>query len=251
MGSFHVLSEPRGRPSAQWEGGNSSRRYPLADDAGSDGIPDWFLSDACVVVPGHSMSDVSDSASCLVRVVSAHASRHMVSVSMETVGAAEMGGACVCTVTAGSFEPYKPYRLEPVHGSGLCGTVSFGDAMSPWAAHGTWKPRMCLLAPEAVVRVPVGRLMRFVDDITGESASGDVRFIAHKGISVSGHSPQPGSSAYEGEVWAELSLDDDLSRAIVPPCDASSGFFDGKVRPIRSINGVRPDKYGRIALVLN
>lgn len=224
----------------QWANGNSSRMFPFADDSDLGGIPPSFLSDACVAVPG--------SGEFRAVVLSAHCSGHMVSVSIGVVGEHDgsVAGSCACTVLAGSFEAYRPYALEPVGGIPVLGSVSFGNVMGLDAVYGTWKPADCRLSSSVVMRIPVGRLTRFVDDVNGESVSGDVPFHVQSDIGVSVTHDWNGP----GRDLAVFSLDGSLDDAISSPCDGNSGFFNGNIPMLKSINGIRPDKFGRIAIIL-
>lgn len=222
---------------SQWENSNASRRYPLADDADlscpfGEPMPASFLSDACIMVPSWMDSSGGVFVSC------AHSGPGLVSVSLSVGGE----GVCTCTVPAASFEPYRPYQVVPVGDSPVRGCVSFGDVVQDGAR--TWRPAACRLSGFAVHSIPVGRLVRFLDDRNGESVSGDVRFVVQTDVGLE-HS---GDWEQTGEETTYFSLTGGLDDATKSLCDRG-GETPGTIPYITSINGVRPDEFGQIAIV--
>lgn len=224
---------------AQFENINSLRHYPfsegstLVDDAGQELPPD-VVADLHVVVPSHPGSPPP-----VVRMTSMHVSRSMVSACFLS----ECGGrscAMSVTVSAGSFGPYRPYRLQKLAGTeDAGGMVTFGDMDIPSSpvtyrfSGDAAKVHPCCVA----AAVPAG-LRSISDPRSGERISGDVD------ISFSGYV----DVAKDGNK-VTLSLADGAGEELMFECpELEGGVGTCGATPIRSINGVRPDADGNIVL---
>ena len=212
---------------AQWESGNSRVAFPFEDDSLPDGFPRGIIVDACVVVA----SGLSPSES-RVTVGSVHVGPGMVSAFVLVGGRP----ALYCGVPRASFEPFSPVPMTPAM-PGVSGMLSFGNV--DFGSPATYRMDVPL-SESAVVRPVVGRLERFLDPRTGRTASGVVGFEVPDGVSISfsedGH-----------DSVVSFSAGDSVRRLVPAPCSADDDV--SRPHPVTSINGVRPDESGRIAVV--
>ena len=214
-----------GVSTAQWESGNSGTAFPFEDDSLPDGFPVGVIVDACVVVPDGMDGDVC--VSCI------HVGPTIASV-MITVGGRP---ALSKSVLISSMVPFSPVPLEPMV-DGVSGIVSFGDLSK--------EDRITVrseatLSNSVIVRPSIGRLSSFVRRDTGASASGFVGLDLQEGLSV---------AIDDGEVESVLrfSAGDSIREDVTIPCLKYDRDNSMPV-PVRTINGVAPDKDGRIAIV--
>lgn len=209
----------------QWESGNVGTAYPFDDDSLPDGFPNGVIVDACIVLP----STIQDRPvlSCL------HRGPSLVS-AMVLVGGRP---ALYAAVSKAAFVPFSPVVMESSI-PGVSGMITFGnpkfDAVE--TVRGSF-----VFSEAAVVRPRVGRLERFYDPETGATASGYVGLELPDGVSVSieeeGH-----------ESRMSFSTNDEIRQSVLAPCAKYERPNDSP-QPIMSINGVRPDEDGRIAIV--
>jgi hypothetical protein len=227
---------------AQFENVNSMRRYPFSDacpmsDRNGRTLPENAIVDLHVVVPadmegsGRGFSAVEFPE---VRLASFHVSPSMVSACF-TSGAAALS----VTVSARSFRPYFPYRLESLAGTeNSGGAVTFGDMEIPgFPETYFFDAGSAVVHPCCVALAKPPALRRFVDRRSGETVSGDVE-IRFSGYVASGMD----DGAFS------LSLNDGAAEALASECSRTSGAEACGATPIRSINGVRPDEDGNIVL---
>ena len=219
---------------AQWENETELRAYPFSPECSVE-YPVGVVSDLSIMVDSRVGRDV------YMRLCSMHVGSGMVSVSFS-----DGRSFLVCTVPRGEFVPYMPYRMSAV--SGVCGGMcSFGDIDFSHGFTMKFGGSGPHVLDTLVSRVPIGRLKRFVDDVSGNSVSGDV--VLDVPVDVLASKKDDGSSHSSGIV---LSMSDDLDSRITSPCESSdTGLKVGETSPILSVNGLTPDKDGRIALVFS
>lgn len=222
----------------QWGNSNENREFPVAAGL-SGGLPDWFLVDASICVRG-SIGDRGR-----VSVLSAHAGPGMVSAVFS------MGGEAVamCSVPFGEFEPYSPYPVVEVGGSGVFGMCAFGDvepavSSRPGGFVTMSFPGGLPLEDSCVVEIPDAGLLRFVDDRSGNEATGDVPVSMADGLSASVDNRGDRSVV-------SFSASYDLASLITHPCYEPFDVekFVNARRPIKSINGMPVGKGEVVHLV--
>lgn len=237
---------------AQFENVNSLRRHPFADYASlvdSEGkeLPLEAIVDARLVVPAEYDNPSADPYSPdelpSARLSSFHVSRSMVSACFVSDFRGKRSALSV-TVSAKSFRPYFPYRLDKLIGSSdIGGIVAFGDILSAYDAEdGLSVPKTyfldsAYLHPCQVAVATPARLRRIIDGRTGKSLSGhvDIEFSGYVNASRDGKS-------------VSLSLDPNAVRELASECDNATGTEICGTTPITSINGVRPNSNGEIVL---
>jgi len=215
----------------QWESGNAASSFPFEDNTLPEGFPVGAVVDACIVVTAtEKPSTAAVSLGCL------HISRYMVSVMILVDGLP----ALCRTMLAAENAAYRPLQMESLL-EGCAGTITFGgirfdDYITPF----TWRGKIPL-SDAAVVRPVVGRLRRFFKYDTGQSTSGDVAIELPDGVSMSVTELDSGSSE------VTFSANDNVREEVRSPCE--SGETDSGLTPMMSINNIRPDSLGRIAIV--
>lgn len=226
---------------AQFENDNALRDYPfregcsLVDDQGRT-LSRNVIVDLHMVVPADVVSDFP-----IVKMTSVHLSKSMVSACFMSSFNGKTSALSV-TVSADSFRPYIPYRLSKLVGSqDVGGIVTFGEIEFPGFPE-TYrfdpdKSNAVVHACCVAVSKPAG-LRRIVDRKSGESISGDVK-IDFSGLI------KPSRS---GNVFS-LELEDGAAEMLMSKCVGLQESADiCGATPIRSINGIRPDKDGNIVL---
>lgn len=214
----------------QWENENEFRAYPFDSATCGADFPLGVVAD---------MSIVHSDGSSEFRLTSLHVGPGMVSVSVSNGSA-----LLVCTVGRSAFEPYRPYRMTAVGGDAtiaVAGMCSFGDVS--FDEMQTLKfPEGPVVLGSLVTLIPSGKLKCFVDESTGEKATGSVGMSIPDDLSVS-------RSVSDGTQSLTFTLTQQLDNAVTSPCASADILYADKVPPIKSINGVRPDSSGRIAVV--
>ena len=218
----------------QWESGNAYSRFPLSDNCRlPEGFPVDAIVDACVVIPkegGSSNDDVT--LGCL------HISQDLVSAMVYAGGSPVL----VCTVLKRGFTPFRPYAMEAVQGTPVCsGCISFGDIRFDEYARPFLFRGGLPLSDSAVIRPLIGRLRRFVQPARSQEALGLVGVEVPDGIGVSVDESAPGVSLVR---FFGDGIEDQVS-VTCNPADAKLTMPP----VIQTINGVHPDKDGRIAIV--
>ena len=207
----------------QWENSNSGSAYPFEDDRVPSGFPVDAIVDLCVVC----CSDDPVSVSCL------HVGPSLVSVAVSVGGRP----ALFKSVSSKSFSPFEPVAMDSVL-EGVSGMVTFGDVR--FGEPKTYRDAVPV-SESAIVRPKVGRLERFVSDTDGRSASGFVGFELPEGVSA--ELSEDGHSSIISFHASSSVMDD-----VTSPCSKYDRPVSSPV-PVKSINGVRPDPTGRIAIV--
>jgi hypothetical protein len=145
--------------------------------------------------------------------------------------------ALAVTVAAGDFRPYMPYMLDRLYGSeDIGGVVTFGDIDFPGFPE-TYFFDDAIVHPCCVAAAKPAGLRSIVDRRTGEMLSGDVR------MSFSGHIV----SNKDGKMFS-LSLENGSANELASECVGGTSAGTCGATPIKSINGVAPDKEGNIVL---
>lgn len=218
----------------QWESGNTSVRFPFAEDisfADCPGYPFDSIVDACVVLPSEGSPSME-----VVTVGCLHISRSMVSVMIYADDTPILHGVCL----AAMFEPFTPVMLEPLR-PGCSGCVSFGDIRFENVRTPIILKNKARLADSAILRPVVGRLRRFIQPERGEEATGIVGLEVPDGVILdhqdTGHVSLIG-----------FSLTDAGRETVKVSCNPAEPAPTMSI-PISSINGVHPDSQGRIAIV--
>ena len=172
----------------------------------------------------------------MVRLSSIHVSSAMVSACFVS-SAGEEKSAMSVTVSASSFKPYFPYRLEPLAGDSCSGGfVSFGNIVAGDGPE-TYFFDDAKIHPCCVFPIERPGVRRFIDSRSGETVSGDVN------ISFSGYVvPSSEDSKFN------LGLEKGASSELASECAKITGSEACGATPISSINGVRPDDDGNIVL---
>jgi hypothetical protein len=216
----------------QWENENELRWYPF--ESGCSGF------DSAIDV----VSDISivseNLGTGVFRLYSVYVGPEMVSVSFS-----DGTDVLVCTVQKDDFEPYKPYGMNSVSGSasGICSFGNIDFSKTVYAKPGNNGP---IVLQTLVVRVDRGNLFGFKDDLTGDVLTGDVRFVFPSGADVTKGFTSHGY--WEVQTFF-VGLSSWMDENLVSDCDEKDNLKPGDLSPIRSINGVKPDDHGRIALV--
>ena len=209
----------------QWESGNSGNAYPFEDDTLPDGFPKGLIVDACIVLPSTITS--RPKLSCL------HCGPAMVSAMVTIDGRP----ALYASVSKNAFQPFSPVAMDSGM-EGVSGMITFGNATfgDPVTLRGSY-----VFSESAVVRTENGRLVKFHDPETNAKASGYVGLELPDGVTVS-----IDENGHQSKV--AFSTDDDVRKSVLTPC-AKYERPNSMPEPIMTINGVKPDKNGRIAVV--
>ena len=263
----------------QFENANEGRSYPFSDNAtlvSSDGkpLPDSLITDMHLIVPHGSKPYLSsvylsrNMVSVCVRIVnvdkelSLFKSRFDFSLVRELLDAdtirttkeefnrllaklkalnfhARGTDAMSVVIRASEFEPYRPYRLEPMTGSeDFGGVITFGSVDFPEVpVTYRFDDGAIPVTEGAIARYEPARVRKFVDPRTGESVSGDVsiRFSAHVLASKEGNG-------------VKLGLTEAAKTALLSDCERKRPPNACGAPLISSINGVEPDKDSRLVI---
>lgn len=216
----------------QWENENELRGYPLAegssrvDDSGRD-LPDSILVDMSVV--------------CFGRFKNLRLGSVRVGPGLTSLSLLDDAGP-VAVVTVPSVEPYVPVALDSLR-DGVSGTVVFGEFdRTSVASYRFSTAEQSAISPFCVVEFPDTGVRSFVDDASGEEASGDVAFNFGGSVVVSVETTGTGAKA-------SLGLSNGVARSLSAGC-VPTDLNKSCIAPvIRTINGVSPDRNGEIAIV--
>lgn len=225
-----------GTEDAQFENVNELRMFPFSDDSSlvdSSGkeLPLGIISDVHIVVPKRSNAEWP-----VVRLSSVHVSSAMVSACFVS-SCGGVADALSVTVSASSFMPYYPYRLEKLCGSSdIGGVVSFGDIRDAFDPETYFLENAFIHKCCVAVKEPAGVRM-FVDKRSGETLSGDVN------ISFSGYL----KSVREGKNF-RIEMEDGASSELASECSKITGSEACGATSVKSINGIRPDDEGNIVI---
>ena len=212
----------------QWESGNSNVAFPFADDSLPDGFPRDAIVDALVVVPSSLMPST-----VTVKVGAVHIGPSMASAFILVGGRP----ALYCNVLKESYEAFSPRAMTSVM-PGVSGMITFGNL--DFGEKRTYRLDIPL-SETAVIRPVVGRLEKFIQPEKGAETSGMVPFELPEGIEV--------SVVESGHVSTMNFTADESIRRLGPlPCSETDSPKT-MVPPVRNINGVVPDRLGRIAVV--
>lgn len=266
-----------GTPSViQFENANEGRTYPFADNAtlvseSGKTLPSGFITDLHLIVPNGFHAYLSSAyvsrgmVSACIRLISLDKELNPgfdFSLVRSVVESDSLGvtkdefnrllaslraanfrprgtDAVSVVIKASEFEPYRPYRLEPVSGSeDFGGAITFGQFELPDTPE-SYRFFCCAAKVDecALARYEPSGVRRFVDPRTGNSISGDVR------IAFSAHV----RSQREGN-GVRLSLDDASRQELLSDCDRNRPANACGAIPIETINGISPDDEGRIAI---
>lgn len=215
-------------PSRRDESVSSS--YPFEDGSTPEGFPNGAVADLCVVVP----SREGDEGLRPVELGCLHIGPGVVSLSLLVGGAP----ALFASEPASSVDPGAPVPMKSVM-DGVSGIVAFGGV--DFSRPGTLRARIPV-SETAVFRPVVGRLARFVQEARDSELSGNVGLVLPSGLSVSFSDDGAGRNV------ARFSSDESLRARVMTDCGRSSRSNAQPV-PVLSLNGVRPDADGRIAVV--
>lgn len=229
---------------AQFENVNELRKYPFAEgsslmDRRGRILPADVVADVRMAVPAD-MSIPQDGFDAIplpeVRLSSVHISPSMVSACFIS-RLNGRGGALSVTVARDNFVPYAPCRLEKLAGTlDMGGMVTFGNIDFPVLPETYFLDDAVVHQCCIAVARPPG-LRSIVDARSGERVSGDVEIEFSDYI----------DSERRGDSLA-LSLRKGADRALAPECALITSPDACGATPIRTINGVRPDKDGNIVL---
>lgn len=215
----------KGTSVQQWENENSGVSYPFKDDSGCDAVILDSIVDACISIPSSVGGDPF--LSCF------HIGPSFVS-AMVTV---DRSPALYASVSKERFNPFSPVVMESSV-AGVSGMLTFGGIRFDKTVTIRGRYRF---SESSVVRPDLGRLSLFRDPETNETAKGYVGFEVPEGVSL--------SLSEAGHVsTVSFSTNDDIKNSVLVPC-AKYERSNYSPEPIMSINGVRPDDKGRIAIV--
>ena len=244
--SFLIDTASPSVKTTQWENENRSA-FPLSDPVYKSGLPPEAIIDACIVAPRRRGEEPKP-----VTLTGFHFGTRMVSAFISSNG--------VPVLHARLFFPekgdrvFEPVTMEPLT-DGFAGTITFGNIGPDTRTPFTWRGEIPFAEP-AIVRPVVGRLDGFFRPSTGQTAYGDVGIELPDGISAQISQGEDGWDPNESVITfkANASL-----RSRVTMCDPGLGDdeadtatgakrYGGRI-PVKTINRLAPDKYGRIAIV--
>lgn len=263
----------------QFENANEGRSYPFSDNAtlvSSDGksLPDSLITDLHLVVPHGAKPYLSsvylsrNMLSVCIRVMDVDKEFRLFKskfdfrlvrelLNADTIGTtkeefnkllaklktlnfhARGTDAMSVVIRPSEFEPYRPYRLEPMTGSeDFGGIVTFGQVEFPEVpVTYRFDDGAIPITEGAVARYETARVRKFIDPRTGESASGDVS------LGFSSH-----VTAVKENNGVRLILDEAAKTELLSKCDRKRPSNACGATPIRSINGITPDADKRIVI---
>lgn len=214
----------------QLEDINALRKYPLSENS-------TLLDDRGVPIDNRIIVSL-----CIVSYVDIDAPR----ISYVYVGngivsiAISDNNGLVATFLGHDCEPSVEYTMTPERKGVVCKVV-FGDAVSDGsvARHRFSSSEQSGIHEFCIVRVPGSIVTSVTDAMSGESFTGDISF------------------AFSGGVYAEnttdgvvLSASDSLEKVLSTGC-VPTDLNKSCIAPvIQTINGVKPNEFGEIALVL-
>lgn len=213
--------------------GMSGTAFPFDDDSSlPDGLSDVIV-DACACVQS------GDGATPRVRLCCAYVGEDVVAAAFSVDGIGSMS-ACVSRRSLVPFLPVPMVSTTPfLSGAVTFGHVGFGRPRrlvgSPWPA----------LSETVVLRPRPGRLREFVQPSRSASVSGLVGIETQDGVYAK---IVPHGDDSDGSDMVTFDCSKDVLESITLKCDVDWTEYKG-LPPIKSINGVSPDSFGRIAIV--
>jgi len=245
------MNVDHGMLEAQFENVNSLRNYPFAEgesivDRYGRELPKDVIVDLHIVAPcsaanpqeGFVPSEAPD-----IRLSSVHISKYMLSACFVARRGPDQCALSV-SVSAESFMPYFPYRLEKLAGTNDAGgIVTFGNLEFPgFPETYFFKDRFAgdsgvAVHPCCIASTKPSGVRRLIDRRSGESISGDVE------IGFSGYV----LSRSDGKRF-NLYLDKGADSELASECAKISGSDACGATPISTINGIRPDDDGNIVI---
>lgn len=215
----------------QWESGNSMVSYPFADDSVPKDFPTNLIVDACIVVPY--TKDSIDKSNSTVELTYFHESDIMVSIMISIDGTPSLHAK----VLKEYYKEFSPIKLESLDGK-CSGMITFGSIRFDRII--TIRTKIPF-SESVIVRPVVGRLEKFVQHERDSEISGDIGIELPLGINM--------SISEEGDTSTiQFTASKDIRESVPAPCSNTDPISTMPV-PISSINGIRPDKEGRIAIV--
>jgi hypothetical protein len=163
----------------------------------------------------------------------------------------EIGPLCVCSVPLSEYEQYAPVRMEGFPGRDAAGVCSFGVDPSSYDNPLLLKFNPGVkIAVAACHHVRLGMLKKFVDEVSGQSVSGDVSLELGPGLSAFLF-PFEMTSGDEKLSFpcARIFMEKELGDNMVSPCVKKYDEDLEWEKPISSINGIAPDCDGKFAIV--
>lgn len=217
----------------QFENENSLRKYPLDQDAtclddGGTPLPTGILGGISIVTCFEPTN---------VRLSSVYVGSGIKSISISD----DSGLLATATVEQG-FSGQS--MLDPAR-DGVAGVVDFLDYSTAVAeSHRFSTPGQSLIHRFCVTVVDLPCVSRFVDDTSGEEASGDTAIeILSNNVEASSRDTDAGSGV-------EVRVGDSFAKTMSSECSPTS-FSNVCIAPIiLSINGTKPNADGEIAIVL-
>lgn len=214
----------------QFENANELRKYPLSekascvDDSGNS-FPDNVVVDFSVA----SFSGLDG-----LRISSVHVGPGLVSTSFSD------NAGIVATATSVGANPYSPVKLDPLR-KGVSGYVSFGEFdKSTRRTYRFSSPEQSAIHEFCIFVFPSPGVVEFVDDTSGEKASGDVVFDFGRYMN---------ASLSDDRKTITLSVSDGVARTLDTGCVPTDLNKSCLAPVIQSIDGVEPDSAGEIAIV--
>lgn len=218
----------------QFENANEGKSYPFADNTTlmSDSgrvLDDSVVTDLHLAIPMQAEAYLS----------SVYISDVMISICFKIDQEDETVSALSCTIKASEFEPYTPYRLEPLTGcEDVGGIVTFGaiDFKSESGAY-RFSTNVVRLADSVVSKYAPAKLRKIIDDRTGESVTGNINLDFTSYI-----------QAIKESDGIKLNLTKGANDALLSDCDKNVDENPCGTTPIETINGVAADSKKRIVI---
>ena len=214
----------------QYEDINALRKYPLAesstcvDDSGFQ-LPQNIVIDMCVVA----FSSVSG-----LYLSYLHVGDRLLSAAVSD------GSGVVATLTVVDYSDDSEYTMVPAR-TGVSVVISFGKLKEHVGE--TYKFSnlgQSSIHSFCVVDVPGSVVECVVDDASGERFTGKVSFVFSGGISAS----------VDETSRVSLKASDAIEKTLSGGCTPTDLNKSCIVPVIQSINGIKPNEFGEIALVL-
>lgn len=215
----------------QWESGNLGVSFPFADNTLPVGFPTDVIVDACIIVP----TTIDRPNKPVVTLNCLHISPSMVSVVISAGETIKLH----CCVLSANFSAFSPVKLESITGE-CSGFITFGDLRfdTIYTIRGEIP-----FSDSAVMYPVVGRLEKFVQPASGNEATDIVGIELPAGVSLTIENQKYGHNSI-----VQFTADDSVRNLLQHPCIFETVPNDTPL-PISSINGIKPDEFGRIAIV--
>lgn len=214
----------------QYEDANALRKYPISEDA-------TCLDDSGLVFPPDIVVDMC--AVAFSSVVGMYLS--YIHVGDRLLSAAVSDGAgVVATLTVVDYKDNSEYVMDS-NRSGVYVSMSFGKLREH--SHSTYRFSSAMQAgihKFCVVEIQGGLVESIVDDSSGETFSGPVSFVFSGGI----------SAKVDESGVVKLLASDSIEKTLSGGCTPTDLNKSCVVPVIQSINGIKPNEFGEIAIVL-